>query len=419
MYLYNLPLPKIQYYILLAIAFSIPLPKLVGINSILIVLFVISTIILQIKNKNYSFLKKKNICILSGLFLLYCIAGIWTSNTKAYGFELEKKATLLLFPICFSGLNISKKNINSILWAFVTACCLLPIMGILMGLYRSYSIMDTYWHTEYFLGQSLVHFISLHRGYVALHTGFAILFLLFFDDNISTKNIIIACYLLIFTFFLNARIAIIGLIIIAIIYGIMAILNKKRHIIYFILIGFISMICILFGSEKLTFMTKQLFTLNFEHVTPQSVDEYNSIEIRYFIWKSAIATIKENPIIGYGAGAGNDALSIYYNKTNFILGQRFNYNAHNQYLQVMLDAGLLGLIVLISWFGYMLFFAYKHKSIFYFFFVLYVAVNCLTENIFSMQKGIVFFAFFNSIIFFYLENKKTEKTPSVLQANLA
>ncbi|SFC27101.1 O-antigen ligase [Flexibacter flexilis DSM 6793] len=407
-------LPKLQHNLLLAIAFTIPLPKLVGLNSVLIVILAISTIIFHIKNRSYYFLKNKNIWFLSSFFGAYLIAGLWTSNPKAYGFELEKKATLLLLPVCFSGLHFSKKEISSVLWAFVIACCLLPIMGIAVGVYRSYTLMGSYWHYEFFLGQSLVHFVGLHRGYVALHTGLSILFLLFFTEKTNTKNILIASYLLVFTFFLNARIAIIGLMLIAVIYSIMAILNKNKKAILFVIVGLLSMICVLFGSEKLSHMTKQLFTLNFENVTPQTVDEYNSIEIRYFIWKSAIATIQESPVWGYGAGAGNDALANYYNKSNFTLGQRDNYNAHNQYLQAMLDAGIMGLIVLISWFVYMLIFAYKHKSIFYFFFVLYIAVNCLAENIFSIQKGIVFFAFFNSIIFFFLEqkNKETNSTYS-------
>lgn len=120
----------------------------------------------------------------------------------------------------------------------------------------------------------------------------------------------------------------------------------------------------------------------------------SSSELRVGIWKCSIESILESP--WFGAGIGNTRLILencfeHYQQVEFFEGE---YNSHNQFMHYWLAGGVLGVLILSIFFGYLLWTSLKSKNEILLYFLIYFLIISLTENYFSRQLGIMMWAFF-------------------------
>ena len=108
--------------------------------------------------------------------------------------------------------------------------------------------------------------------------------------------------------------------------------------------------------------------------------------------------IGANPLIGTGTGDAETDLVQAYETNGFKLGVEERYNAHNQYLQILVETGWLGLIAFIAWLGWCLRLAFRTQNHLYLAFLLLWLVNISTESMLETQSGVVFFSFFNCLL---------------------
>ncbi|QKS30946.1 MAG: O-antigen ligase family protein [Candidatus Accumulibacter similis] len=80
-------------------------------------------------------------------------------------------------------------------------------------------------------------------------------------------------------------------------------------------------------------------------------DDISTLTGRTSIWNAAVDLIAMEPYLGYGFGAGGVALQGYYRSG---LADWTTYNAHNGFLQCLLDLGFVGLLVFGSLFAFAL-----------------------------------------------------------------
>lgn len=78
-------------------------------------------------------------------------------------------------------------------------------------------------------------------------------------------------------------------------------------------------------------------------------------------------------------------------------------SSHNQYLEDLVHYGLLGLWLPLFFF-FLLSFARGNRI--YSQFLIMIIILALSENILSLQRGILFFAFYNTVLYFYNLNEK-------------
>jgi O-antigen ligase len=135
----------------------------------------------------------------------------------------------------------------------------------------------------------------------------------------------------------------------------------------------------------------------------QNVSSYSGSSFRVKVWKNAINIFKDSPVYGYGFNKSQEVLMKQYQTTNFRRAYINNFNAHNQYLQSLIDSGIIGLLTLILMILAPLFKATKNNQD-YLFFLLIIVVILIPESFFLRQNGIIFYCFFN--MFFYLSNKE-------------
>jgi O-antigen ligase len=121
---------------------------------------------------------------------------------------------------------------------------------------------------------------------------------------------------------------------------------------------------------------------------------------RIFVWKSSLEIIKQNPIFGVGTGDAKQALLEKYEENNQPYAYKLEYNAHNEYLQTFITIGVMGFLTLVASLFLPAWFAFRQKHMVYLFFLLLIAFHFMVESMLAKQAGIVFYAFFNAILFY-------------------
>jgi len=84
-------------------------------------------------------------------------------------------------------------------------------------------------------------------------------------------------------------------------------------------------------------------------------------------------------------------------------------DAHNQYLQTYISLGLVGFIPLALMLILPAVSAFRREDYIYFFFLFLFSLNILVESMFENQAGVVFYAFFNSLLFWSIPLRASER----------
>lgn len=120
--------------------------------------------------------------------------------------------------------------------------------------------------------------------------------------------------------------------------------SSKRIILFTILVGIVAAVFVIaftnFGTN-LYLRVQSIFNKN-----------YSSNAFRLLVWESTIKGVKDNPLMG--VGIGNYPINIPLYEVNFLKTidwkeLRYLNNAHNEYLQIMFELGIIGFIAFI-WF---------------------------------------------------------------------
>ena len=162
-------------------------------------------------------------------------------------------------------------------------------------------------------------------------------------------------------------------------------------------------IILLFGVSLLIPKAKDHY-LEIINVSYKTENIETSTSIRYVIWKNSINLIQNYPFFGYSIGDSNEAVSNELMINGYEkLGVK-KPHCHNQYLDIILSVGFVGLFIfLLSW-GILLIDFINHKEYFSFCFVLFFFCIFLSESYIYRQNGIILFSLITSLLIF----KKTD-----------
>ena len=98
-----------------------------------------------------------------------------------------------------------------------------------------------------------------------------------------------------------------------------------------------------------------------------------------------------------------------YKKRNMVVSYREQFNTHNQYLSILIKFGIVGLIAFLLALGYFYYLALKNENFVYLSFLIFITLGFFTENIIDANKGIFFFAFFNTLLGYNCLNTLKQK----------
>lgn len=120
--------------------------------------------------------------------------------------------------------------------------------------------------------------------------------------------------------------------------------------------------------------------------------------IRLRIWYSFPQAIEGHWLTGFGVGDTKNALVTHYEKRGIQFARENRLNMHNQFLESILGVGILGGVLLLFIFGYLLYQAIKHKDMLLGMFFMILLINSLFESILERIAGVFFFAFFGCLL---------------------
>ena len=388
------------------LAFSIPLYDRFAAMAIVLIMF---TWLIEGKFKEkLQRLKKdhfrRNMMSFSIIYFIYLVGFLYSNNQYNAFLDLQTKLSLLVFPILFATIdeNILKGEKEKILSSYILGCIVSTL--VLMS-YALYNFSESHMVKEFFYSNLSWY---QHASYISMFLAFAVGILLY---HIHTKSILektpkaiviaLIVYFGTFIFLLSSKAGILTLTIILLSYVGVLLYDKqflKGVTLFFIISLTIWGMFTFFSVTSSRIMDAQQ-TISSETVENDATD---STSERIHIWQSALSVIKENLIFGVGTGDANDALIAKYKTNHYSGALEKKLNAHNQYLQTYIAVGIIGFLVLMVMLFIPLFQSLKHRNILYFLFLLLITFNLLFESMFERQAGVVFYAFFNGLFFFYL-----------------
>ena len=396
---------KILNFLLLSIPFLLPLEKTTV--RFLMAIFAVACLIYG----DYSQLKiKKNWIKLSiiSLWLLPFIQLLLLNRVDEYLNNLITKITLFLIPILILiGYQSKKINLARILKFFIygtlSSCLFCLINAVISYYFLKNDNAFTY------KSLSLFH----HPSYFTMYLNFVV-GIIYLNNLKPIKNfklsinlsLIIVSFLSFFILFASSRTGWITNILIHLFFISCIFFKKKisrKAIIYFLVL-MIPFTTVIYTNKTIKHRFNEIITYTFQKIDQKEVR--SSTSARKKIWLSSLKLIKKKWITGYGLGLSKKVFQKQLKKDGYNYLVKKNYNSHNQYLQVFLDQGVFGFLLLVFFTFGMLYLSLKQKDFIYALFLVIMILNFMTESILETQSGVIFFAFFNSIFFFQWFNKK-------------
>jgi len=401
--------------------FSIPFSY--AFNSICFgVLFLCSFV--KFKKETYiSLFNKKHLVPLLFIvfFIIQVVGMLYAYNFSRAFSNVTKNIVLLILPITFINLSesIDIQKIKSSLYGL--------IVGITVIIASSYlNILKTILSGEHGLGSLVTYFvrkefvkeaiIEIHPPYLALLVIFAIvpIWKQKFPKNKKSRYLLLFCFL----FALYSISSFMSFIILAILFVFYFVSlfkkQKRKHI--------------LIISSIIAFCVVLLNNINYE----ESIKDFRGgslfkrIEWSFLKgkldtsrpenWRSVLSVSKNNILIGIGSDGGMHELQKYRNERSESYINK--HNAHNQYLEVLLRFGIIGLTVYLFLIYLLIITALKSKDKTFGWFLIVFIVSCLVESYLQRQIGLTFFVFYALMFntFYKFEFSKTTHNEKSISA---
>ena len=398
---------QVHYYLTATIAFCIPAYPVI--LSPLIILLALNRFINPDFIRSFKKIEPKwMFFIFISLYALYAIGLIYSSNLQ-YGLkDLETKFSLLLLPVLFfTSPPFDRKKMNAILWIFIIGCLVSFLTCVIWG---SYNYIDEQldmrkglprdnFRYYYFFSSRFSFF--LHPSYLSMYVVFALMALYQFAvDKVKSngKIIFISVCFIIFILLLDSKAGILTLILFGI-YFIWRkiVLEKKIMQSVMIMCLFIAAIATLyFTVSEFANRINKTIEVAFEKNVKADADDSSSK--RVLVWEASREVITENWLTGVGTGDAKDVLLEKYKQKGMDIEYKAGLNSHNQYLQTFIAIGIIGFLILFLSLAGPAFYSIKNKHFLYGGFILFFSINIFVESMFETQAGVIFYAFFNSIL---------------------
>ncbi|MCG2459125.1 O-antigen ligase family protein [Flavobacteriaceae bacterium F89] len=302
--------------------------------------------------------KKSLLLLFPALFVSYLVGMLWFHEVSYT--IMEHKLSLLVFPLIFYLHSYNGHQKRNILRLFVLGLCFSLIICFGIALYRSISLYGGSFHFaanvladrdffesilyggNYFFGQQ---FSIFHQTvYFALYLSTGVALLLFCRIGISERyKLLLIAFFVIAAFLISNKA---GLVSLALIFPLKLIVARYSLIRKLVLsLSFLAGLVIIgLANPRMLGSIKKLAKGELEIDKEARYD----FKTRLLSWDAAIDLIGQSPILGYGAANTQNELDRVYEQKEYVFPLKNRNNAHNQFLQIWLENGLLGLVLFLS-----------------------------------------------------------------------
>jgi O-antigen ligase len=366
--------------------------------------------------------------ILFALFIFYylwqAVGLIYTTDTKMGLSNLFGRLSLVLFPLVliFPG-EMIKNNVKILIRVFAVSTFLFMLYCFGYAFYKSthfqYGLwtfnshpVENYWLSHFYSSELT---ISQHPSYVAMYVLLSVFicFESYFDYVLKFKQRILwlalGLILLITQYFLSSRAGIIICLILIPSYFIVKLkqLGKRKYAWIWILLIIIALLPLIAKNQRVDYLYGRLFK--------EQVGYDRKEDPRFIIWKSAFEIARKNILVGVGIGDVRTELSSEYKRIGEEKMATERFNAHNQFLEVLVENGIIGLVLFVSIFIFMFYIAFSGNNLLYTMFILMIFMFFLFETVLYRLAGVTFFPLFT---FLLLYTNTNNQRPEALKNHL-
>ncbi|MCK9218543.1 MAG: O-antigen ligase family protein [Bacteroidales bacterium] len=338
------------------------------------------------------------------IYLVYLIGLTYTSNFEYGKFDLEVKLSLLLFPLIFSTAQFPVFPGNRLRWIlnFYTAGCFTG--GVILLFHAWFNASFYQVQGSFYYGNLSWYF---HSTYLSMYYNFAIACVIYIGYTKKKMNrLLIGFYALLVLFFIALIFLLAskaGLFILLLLFILSAIFIgwELKNIGWTVFIGGFALFVFVLGYWLVPINVTRFnraATAFTDHPEAGVVNTESTAE-RLAIWSVAGDIIRSNFFFGVGTGDVKDELLAGYKEKNNLAAFQKKLNTHNQYLQTFITLGVIGFIVLAGMILFPAVRAARDRDFLYFIFLLIFALNLVLESMLEIQAGVVFYAFFNTLLF--------------------
>jgi O-antigen ligase len=344
----------------------------------------------------------KSWLFVSLLFIIWqCFGFLFTTNTANGLFNLQQKMALLIVPLGIASVKReSLPRFSEITW-FLSAG---------LAIYTSKHLYNAIQVVAATSDINALNYTRLspdvHPTYASAYLCLGVVMLLFHFQEIKswkTKVIALVAILLFcsFLFLLQSKAGLITSLICLI--GAIAWLLKQKVLrisgLFIILlialtIGLTQHFLLSRNSDRFVQAVENIQSTKNEKPT-QPVGESSNVRLQ--VWQIAY-NIALRSFIGTGAGDVNDDLINAYKENNLDYAFEKRLNTHNQYFQIWIGCGYIGLLLFLIWLSMPIVKAFKTRNIPVLLLMLMLIIHFLTESMFESQAGLNFFPMMISLL---------------------
>lgn len=389
-------LDNIQFFLFSLVVLTLPLPMLI--NNIAIILFVVISLF---KIKEIKIAKPSEKWFFPIIFVLGLVSLSYSCGADNSWKYLERILSFPLFFIFTPTLNVDKDRIIKLLYNFANLCLLLLIYCFLVAAYNIYSTKSLY----IFNPENLVneYFFTYHRfvAPIKFHAVYFSLFLslslfIFFHKLYKTRKnkiyTLIKIAIIILGIFLLRSFAVISAtFLLALILFFFVKLSLPKLVKWAVAFSLLLSLGYVFYEKAGNFSAE---FLEYNIADDIHSKQWNSLNIRLAKWESAIAASEDSNFVGTGVGCSQQLLDKVYKEKGFQIGLDKHFSTHNQYLDYLVELGILGMFLFISFLIWSVIVVYKQKNYFLLIIIILLGLTSFTENVLTLNKGIVFFTTF-------------------------
>ncbi len=413
---------------LASIAFSLRAVSSLSIGLILLFNFYFNQ-----KNEKRWLHSKQGYVLLAGFGLYLLLEGLSLLHTEdlAAGLRhLEKTSGLVLIPLALysSESFLNKSFYEKLMWAFsffLFAACCICLWQAGISYYQQGKTSGFFYH-------ELAGNIGQHAIRFSLILYFALIFLILqFRKSETIKRrllIFIVIFFSLFLVLLSSKLVIIFYVLSLVLLFLRSRTKIQGKLIMLLTGLFLAgSMAIALTANPVSQRFRLLFSGDQQLFQREKFDQgiyFNGLQFRLLQWRIVPGILNRHQawMIGISPGDAQTELDKIYREKNIYTGREgttdqglLGYHTHNQFLQTLLQHGIIGLVLLLSICFYLGRMIMKSRNKESRLLVILLLLYCFTDAILETQYGIVIFCFFP--LFSFLSNRPYKQKSTVTRGN--
>ena len=339
-------------------------------------------------------IEMKTVFIFSIFFIVYALSLFFSENIQKGFTILVRCIPILIIPLGYSFLTFETRvKFNQVFRkTFIIAA---SIYSILIFIYLFQLGYFSQKHDLYYC-YSYITFefwgMNEHPIYISIFFSVALFFILIEGFKNKIFNFILFLVLISGLLILARKGVVVSFCILS---GILLFLKRDKKQIAKLVFVFMSLMVLSLSIAEIRNRFWEIFD------TSSIVNnKETSSGIRYILWNTSAKVIQISDYLGYGIGDAQAVLSTQLAADGYAVLSEENYNAHNQFLQIGLTTGIVGICLYLFSLLYFIRIFIKRKNAEGAVFLMFFIVVFLFESVLERQNGIIIYSF-TSCMFIY------------------